>query len=120
MKNEPLFRRMGYAFSGLRCAFLREKSLRFHFYSTVAVIFVLVVFRPPVLWWGLVFLAICVVITAELFNTAIEELCDYVQPENDERIKYIKDVAAGAVLVASVGAFIVGCALLRELLLGRL
>ena len=41
-------------------------------------------------------------------NTAIERLCDFVQPKQDARIKAIKDLAAGAVLCASLAALIVG------------
>ena len=41
-----------------------------------------------------------VVISAELFNSAIEALCDFVQPNKDERIRVVKDIAAAA---ASIG-----------------
>ncbi|MFR0978770.1 MAG: diacylglycerol kinase [Holdemania filiformis] len=44
----------------------------------------------------------------EILNTAIERLCDFVQPKQDDRIKTIKDLAAGAVLCASLAALIVG------------
>jgi len=46
---------------------------------------------------------------AEAFNTAIETLCDVVCPEEDSRIKKAKDVAAGSVLISTIGALAVGC-----------
>ena len=54
--------------------------------------------------WTLVITLAALVITAEILNTAIERLCDFVQPKQDARIKTIKDLAAGAVLCASGGA----------------
>jgi diacylglycerol kinase (ATP) len=48
----------------------------------------------------IVFLATALVLVAELFNTAIEGICDYLTSEQDERIKVIKDVSAAAVGVS--------------------
>ena len=62
-----------------------------------------------VFWeWALVITLAALVITAEILNTAIERLCDFVQPRQDARIKTIKDLAAGAELCASLAALIVG------------
>jgi diacylglycerol kinase (ATP) len=47
--------------------------------------------------------------TAELFNTAIEKLCDVVSPQKDPAIKFIKDVSAAAVLVTAILSVIIGC-----------
>ena len=58
--------------------------------------------------WALVITLAALVIAAEILNTAIERLCDFVQPKQDDRIKTIKDLAAGAVLCASLAALIVG------------
>ena len=58
-------------------------------------------------WIFLVF-AIVLVIALELINTAIEKLADFVSPERNEKIKKVKDLAAGAVLVGAMGAFIIG------------
>lgn len=59
--------------------------------------------------WALLFLTFAGVISAELFNTAIERLCDKISPERDEKIKLCKDCAAGAVLVCAL--FAVGAAI---------
>ena len=48
------------------------------------------------------------VITLEMMNTAIEKLCDMVQPDKHPEVKIIKDIAAGAVLVAAVCSVIIG------------
>ncbi|MDF2193142.1 diacylglycerol kinase family protein [Paraflavitalea sp. CAU 1676] len=46
---------------------------------------------------------------AEMFNTCIERIMDFISTERKPEIKFIKDVAAGAVLVAAIAAFITGC-----------
>lgn len=48
------------------------------------------------------------VLAAEIFNTAIEKICDMIQPEFDMRIGFIKDISAGAVLLISISSVIVG------------
>ncbi|MBB4805825.1 diacylglycerol kinase (ATP) [Chryseobacterium defluvii] len=48
------------------------------------------------------------VLGAEIFNTAVEKLCDIVQPDFDRRIGFIKDISAGAVLLMAIASVIVG------------
>lgn len=52
--------------------------------------------------------AIGSVLACEGLNTAIEKLCDYVQPQNDPKIGKIKDIAAGGVTFAALAAVVVG------------
>ncbi len=56
----------------------------------------------------LVILCIVIVLAGELFNTAIEKLCDHLHPDKHSNIGQVKDLAAGAVLVLSIGSAIVG------------
>lgn len=58
--------------------------------------------------WILQVLSIGLVLGVEGVNTAIEKISDYVQPEFDERIGFIKDISAGAVMWVSIAAAIVG------------
>ncbi|MSQ79306.1 MAG: diacylglycerol kinase family protein [Flavobacteriaceae bacterium] len=55
-----------------------------------------------------VILCIIIVLAAELFNTATEKLCDHLHPEKHPNIGKVKDLAAGAVLLLSIGSAIVG------------
>lgn len=48
------------------------------------------------------------VLSAEIFNTAIEKICDIIQPEFDKRIGFIKDISAAAVILMAVLSVIVG------------
>ncbi len=58
--------------------------------------------------WMFQILAIGMILTAESLNTAIEKLCDYLQPNFDKKIGFIKDIAAGAVTFAAITAIIIG------------
>lgn len=58
--------------------------------------------------WIFQILAIGLVLVAESLNTAVEKLCDFVRPEHDSKIGFIKDIAAGAVSFAAITAIIIG------------
>ena len=58
--------------------------------------------------WALQIFAIGLVLACEGLNTAIEKLCDFVQPKTDQRIGRIKDIAAGGVTFAALAAIIIG------------
>ena len=58
--------------------------------------------------WCLIVIAICMVISAEAFNTSIEHLTDLVSPNYHELAGKTKDVAAAAVLITAIGAAILG------------
>lgn len=56
----------------------------------------------------LIWIVSAIVIVSEMFNTCVERLSDVVQPKYDERIRNIKDLSAGTVLVACIFAVMVG------------
>ena len=58
--------------------------------------------------WRWIILAIALVWLAEAFNTAIERLGDAITHEHNDYLKFAKDVAAGAVLVASITSALIG------------
>jgi diacylglycerol kinase len=70
--------------------------------------------------WCLILFAIVFVWVAEGLNSALEALADRVAPERHPLIERAKDVAAGAVLIAAIGAAIVGMIVLGPKLLARL
>ena len=67
--------------------------------------------------WRWLVLAISLVWVAEALNTAFEFLADVVSPEFHPQVKHAKDVAAGAVLIAAMGAVIIGLLVLGPPLL---
>ena len=58
--------------------------------------------------WLVIIFAMVLVFMAEALNTAIELLVDITSPEQNEKAEKIKDLAAGSVLLASIGALIAG------------
>ncbi len=104
-------RSFGFAFCGILHCIKNERNMRFH---TVAALYVLIFarfFDFSKEDYILLFLTIGSVISAELFNTAIEDLCDRVSKEHHPLIKSAKDCAAGAVLVLAIFAAVTGIVL---------
>ena len=97
-----------YAFSGLRVLVREEHNARIHLFATVCVIVMGVAFRISCTEWMAVAFAIGLVFGMEAVNSAVENICDFVCPERDARIKKIKDLAAAAVLLSAIAALAVG------------
>ena len=79
-----------------------------HGVATVAVCVLGAALGVSLLGWCALILAMLAVWTAEALNTAFELLCDVAAPEFHPLVKQAKDVAAGAVLIAAIGAAAVG------------
>jgi diacylglycerol kinase (ATP) len=101
-------RSFGHALRGLRVLLQTQHNARIHAVATVLVLIASAVFGISAAEWALVILAIAGVWVAEALNTALEFLVDLASPESDPLAGKAKDVAAGAVLVAAVGAAIIG------------
>ena len=115
-KNQSFPARLRFALHGLAAALRTEQSVRWQAAALAAALVALAVLRPRPVWWALVLLASALVIAAELLNTAIEALADHLHPAEHARIRLVKDCAAGAVLVAVLGALAVALALAVHLL----
>ncbi|MDT8420191.1 MAG: diacylglycerol kinase [Desulfuromonadales bacterium] len=108
MKPVNWFERINCAIDGILWAVKTQRHLRYHFLAALLVLFCAFIFKVSTLEFFLLILAALLVIFAELINTAIETLVDLVTEEYNELAKRTKDIAAGAVLVTSVGAIIFG------------
>jgi diacylglycerol kinase (ATP) len=98
----------GHAFRGVGAALRTEVHLQFHAVATAVVLGAGWYFNLRLTEWALVALAVGGVWAAELFNTAIEALTNLVSPGYHPLAGRAKDVAAGAVLLAALGALAVG------------
>lgn len=108
MKNQHLGARLAFAWAGLRAAWHGERSFRTQGIMALIAGGVMGVLQPALIWWALVGMMIALVLAAELINTALEQLVDHLHPERHPRIKIVKDCAAAAVLLLSLGAAWVG------------
>jgi len=93
---------------GLRVAVRFEKSYRVHFLMAIAVVIAGFCFQVTKTEWCVLTLSIFAVLAAETFNSSIEYLAKAVTKKQDTNIGYSLDMAAGAVLVISIGAAIIG------------
>lgn len=118
MKGQSFIKRLGFALHGLRLAARREKSLRTHLLAVAAVLATLAIAQAPPLWWAILLLTTGFVLVTELLNSALETLLDYLHPEQHPEIGAAKDIAAGAVLVASMIAVAVAIAFVLDWLPG--
>lgn len=97
-----------HAFRGLKILFRDTHNARIHLVAALVVIFFAAFFKLTIAEWLILIVMIALVIAAELFNSSIEYLCDAVTKDFHPMIKNAKDMAAGAVLIISIGAAIGG------------
>ena len=92
-------RKIRTVFSGLRYAVLYDWSVTYKLILSAVVLVLAFVFRQ---WLDvlLILLATVFVIAAEIFNSAIEAICDFMETRENPKIKVIKDMAAAAVGIA--------------------
>ncbi len=115
-KNRNLPERVRHACSGVALAWRRERSLRTQAWAVLALLAALAISGPAPVGWAVAGLAATLVLAAELVNSALEALIDHLHPESHPGIKRVKDIAAGSVLVASLGALWGGGLILVSLL----
>ena len=117
MKNLPLIRRTAHALNGIRTGLQQERSLRTQAVFAALAMLALAVLRPALVWWAMVGIMVGLVLAAELINTALENLCDHLHPDEHPRIRVAKDCAAGAVLLLSIAALWVGLLMVFSVIL---
>lgn len=105
---ENRIKSVGFAIRGALLLIRTEASIKIQVFLAIFMTAAGFYFEISNTEWILQVLAISLVIGIEGANTAIEKICDFVHPEFDKRIGFIKDVSAGAVMLVSIGAIIVG------------
>ena len=124
-KHRPTFDLTGrlesfrHAFRGIGTLVRTQHNAWIHLAATCGVCAAGWICRLDRAEWCWIIVAIVMVWTAEALNTALEFLADAVSPEFDPLVQKSKDVAAGAVLIAAIGAVCIGVAILGPHFLGR-
>lgn len=108
MKNREEIESFNHAVSGILKAIKLEGHMRVHYTATVLVLFSAMFFNLSRMEFITLVLTCGLVIMAEMFNTCIEKILDLVSPDYNPLVRTIKDISAGAVLVVSVCALLVG------------
>lgn len=98
----------GYAWKGIRSFVTQEHNAWIELAIAVFTLIAGYLFEIRTIEWIAVIFCIGMVLAAEAINTAIERLVDMVSPEKNPSAGNIKDIAAGAVLICSIAAIIIG------------
>lgn len=107
-----------YAFVGIWTMLRSQHNAWIHAFATFCVIGAGIFLRVSSAEWCWLVLAIMAVWTAEALNTAFEFLADAVSPAFHPLVKHAKDIAAGAVLIAAIGAVVIGLLVFGPHLIG--
>jgi diacylglycerol kinase len=102
------FKSFAYAWSGIKELLRTEHNTWIHLFLTIIAMVLGFILNIGIGEWAALIICMTMVWTAEIFNTCIEKLLDFISKENHPNIKRIKDMAAAAVLIASFAAVIVG------------
>jgi diacylglycerol kinase (ATP) len=113
-RTPALLQSFNYAFEGVIHALRTQRNLRIHFAIAAAVLVLAFIYDVTRLELIALMIAIAFVLIAEMVNTAVEATIDLSTPSFDPLAKIAKDLAAGAVLIASVNAIAVGYLVLAD------
>ncbi|WP_276132973.1 diacylglycerol kinase family protein [Polluticoccus soli] len=102
------FDNVRYAVAGIRSFFSTEQNGRAQGIIALLVVTAGFLFRITAMEWVLVLGCIALVICLEMVNSAIEKVCNLITSEYNPAIKVIKDIAAGAVLLAAIISAVIG------------
>ncbi len=108
MQKPPLHKSFLNAFRGVAAMIKTERNFKIELLAFFVNLFLIFYLHLSSIDAVLILLASFAVLSAEIFNTAIEKICDIIQPDFDQRIGFIKDIAAGAVILLAIAAIIVG------------
>lgn len=108
MKPKGVAASFNCAIEGILWSVRTQRHMRYHMLVAVVLLLVALFFHVSALEFILLVFAVVLVFMAELVNTSLEVVVDLVSPEYHPLARRAKDVAAGAVLVACIGAAVMG------------
>jgi diacylglycerol kinase len=97
-----------FALEGMASFFLHERNGKIQLFAAVIALTLGTMLHISLPEWIYIIGCIAMVLSLEMINTAIEQICNMVQPEYHIAVKRIKDIAAAAVLLCAVASFIIG------------
>lgn len=108
MRKPAVHRSFFNAFHGIFLMVKTERNFQIEVAAFLINLFLIFYLHLKILDAVLIIIASLSVLATEIFNTAIEKICDIVHPEFDQRIGFIKDISAGAVLLMAIVSVVVG------------
>lgn len=108
MKRRTIIDSFNYAVSGIITSLKTEKNMKVHYIIAILTIILSLFFDFTRTEFLLLLFAISLVVVAEMINTAVERVVDLITQDFHPLARMVKDIAAGAVLVAAINSIIVG------------
>jgi diacylglycerol kinase len=97
-----------FAFRGLWLLLKNEHNSRIHFVAAIVAVSLGFSLKINLIEWSLLAIVIAIVFIAELLNSSLETLADFVDPEWNEKMMKAKDYSAAAVLISAIISVVVG------------
>ncbi|MDP8218946.1 MAG: diacylglycerol kinase [Candidatus Theseobacter exili] len=118
MKRSRLVDSFNCAVEGLLYVLKTQRNMKIHLLVGIAILFSCIIFKVSVTDFLFITFAIAFILVCEMINTGIELLSDLLVETYHPLVRIVKDVAAGAVLIASVNAVVTGYLLLYKYISG--
>lgn len=119
IKIGRLLKSFHYAIHGLLKIFREEQNLKIQIFCGFAVLSLAWYFSISKIELAILILAICIVLIAEIANSAVERITDVLKPRINGYVKEIKDIMAAAVLMSSIAAVAVAAIIFFSRLFGH-
>lgn len=108
MRKYPFYKSLSFAFKGLFWMLKNERNFQLEIIGFLINIILILYLKLNSLD-SIIILLICgFVLVAEIINTGIEKLCDFVEPNFNKKIEIIKDISASGVLLSVIFAIVIG------------
>ncbi len=111
------FRSFRFAFRGILDVLKYEHNFRIHITILLLVIAAGISLKISEYEWLIIIIVSALVLISECLNSSIEHLADAIKPDEDERIRKVKDIAAAAVLISAIAAAVTGAIIFTPYLL---
>ncbi|HAO09323.1 MAG TPA: diacylglycerol kinase [Chryseobacterium sp.] len=108
MRKPPLHKSLRNAFRGVFLMMKHERNFQLEFAAFLVNVFLIFYLKLSSTDTILILMVSLGVLTTEILNTAIEKICDFIHPDFDHKIGFIKDISAGAVVLMAILSVIVG------------
>lgn len=117
LKNFHFIRSFGFAIEGLGLIFKKERNFKIHCVAAILIITIGIFLRFNYWDWLIVLLIIPMVMAAEIFNSAIERICDLIRDElklEYSQTRQIRNFSAGAVFLIASFSILIGIVLILK------
>ncbi len=108
MRKPPIYKSFWNAISGVFWMLKSERNFQIEVFALLINLFLIVILKVSSVDAAIIIAVSFTVLSLEILNTCVEKICDIIQPDFDQRIKIIKDMAAGSVFLMAMASVVVG------------